>query len=59
MKSILKICTLILLFNSFIACTVEEINEDKNSSTEEVYATGDDTSGEIDDERDDEEDGNG
>lgn len=50
MKNAHKLFAFLLCFNLFLACTPEELIENKTTA-EDVYATGDNSSGEVDDER--------
>lgn len=52
MKTITKLFTL-LLFVSFLAsCTAENVENDQQNDTEGIYATGGNSSAELDNDRD-------
>ena len=52
MKTISKFLTLLVFTITFFACSVESIDEEETATTEDVFATGGDTSSEIDDDKD-------
>ena len=57
MKTILKVLLLLFIMNSFTFCTAEDLNDQDNETlTEDFQATGGDDSGEVDNDRDDDDD---
>lgn len=54
MKNPKNVLILLFLFTiMFFSCTPQSLIDEESATTEDVYATGDDSSGEIDNERND------
>ncbi|WP_189702619.1 hypothetical protein [Subsaximicrobium wynnwilliamsii] len=53
MKNALNVLAILIIFNFLASCTALELNDDQTNPTEDVHATGDNSSGEIDNDRED------